>query len=736
MEWYDYEPETFNEEANTSQSKDVLDEEVTTTSCGEEECSRTSRTSGKDESEDVRDTNKIALDDIFQSLLGDVEDTKSHNDINSDEQTLSTTAKSVRSNKSVKSQQSQQSVKSTRSHLSLTEQLDKISNDEGKKPDDDERSASAMSWFSWRKPKKTISNDSADIDSGLNQGGDTLDDLDNADDRSGDGIADANPEEDNIQTDIKIAGENISSHPEQRLDVIYALNEVEEDEHLDIDFVSDLVETHESETYDSDFNAIKDVDHEHPNQAMFDIIEQGFDSIDPFYVRGMERALKTNEVKLCFAAYVFVFSPPTPSHFAREYNHSIDKDLREERLQQNKVGTDKKGWFKSKWNKDSHKNKTKVSKLERTDRKKVDEDEYTYEIVPSSIVFAAWTEVLLHFGIDLSKLSEQKIDDALVYLKDSLVQVGLLDSSFIDLSGTSDSSTVNSEIVHECEYIAAHHAINGQYGQYLRDSYTKIGECLEQHKIDIFHAVSKIPNAADLSMKDYCSGMLPYTLTKALNFSRVQELLCDKSFVQRRLDYFGLLEGATVHITDIEIMIEDCQTHHKQEDIILDFIKASHDAVKDQITQRMTNQGGISESVLCEEVGKAFHLLAVSLIAHGMDEKGLEFLNEALEFKEKCQSPFDPKIGNITISDTLHCIGVAYGHVGDLDNALSHFKQALVIRRELLGDDDLRVAETCHKMVSLAEIGRPSCQIAISKYLALTCPSCCERAPLFVKWVS
>ena len=727
MEWYDYEPEPFNE-ANTSQSKDVLDEEVTTTSCEEEECSRTSRTSGKDASEDVKDTNKIALDDLFQSLLGDVEDTKSNNDINSDEQTLSTTAKSVRSNKSVKSQQSQQSVKSTRSHLSLTEQLDKISNDEGKKLEDDDRSASAMSWFSWRKPKKTVAIDAADINSGSNQEGDILNDLDNADDRVGDGIADANPEEDNIQTDIKIAEGIISYHPEQR---IYSLNAVEEDEHLDIDFVSDLVERDES--YDSDFNAIKDIDHEHPNQAMFDIIEQGFDSIDPFYVRGMERALKTNEVKLCFAAYVFVFSPPTPTHFAREYNHSIDKDLREERLHQNKVGADKKGWFKSKWNKDSHENKRKISKLERTDTKKVDEEEYTYEIVPSSIVFAAWTEVLLHFGIDLFKLSEKKRDDALVYLRDSLVQVGLLDSSFIDLSGTSDSSTINSEIVNECEYIAAHHAINGQYGQYLRDSYTKIGECLEQHKVDIFHAVSKIPNRADLSMRDYCSGMLPYTLTKALIFSRVQELLCDESFVRRRLDYFGLLEGATVHITDIEIMIENCQTHHKQEDIISGFVKGSHDAVKDQITQRMTNQGGISDSDLFEEVGKAFHLLAVSLIAHGMDEKGLEFLNEALEFKEKCQSPLDPKIGNITISDTLHCIGVAYGHVGDLDNALSHFKQALVIRRELLGDDDLRVAETCHKMVSLAEISRPSCQIASTQ---LTCPSCRERAPLFVKWVS
>jgi len=700
MEWYDYEPFVLNE-ANKSQSKDELDEEVTTTSC-----SRTSETSGKDASGDVRNTDESALDDLFQSLLVGVEDTKSHNDIYGDEQTLST-AKSVKSNKSVKSQQSQQSEKSMRSNLSLTEQLDKIRNDEGKKPDDDERSASAMSWFSWRKPKKTISNDSADIDSGSNQGGDILDyNLDNADDRSGDGIADVNPEENNIQTDN--AEGNISSHREQRLDPIYSLEEVEEDEHLDIDFVSDLVGSHESETHDSAFNAIKDVDHEHPNQAMFDIIEQGFDSIDPFYVRGMERALKTNEVKLCFAAYVFVFSPPTPTHFAREYNHSIDKDLRDERLQQNKVGTDKKGWFK--WNKDNHKNKRKVSRLERTDTKKFDEDEYMYEIVPSSIVFAAWTEVLLHFGIDLSKLSEQKRGDALVYLKDSLVQVGLLDSSFIDLSGTSDSSTINSEKVYECEYIAAHHAINGQYGQYLRDSYTKIGECLEQHKVDIFRTVSKIPNAADISMKDYCSGMLPYTLTKALNFSRVQKLLCDKAFVRRRLNYFGLLEGATVHITDIEIMIEDCQTHHKQENIVSDFIKGSHDAVKDQITQRITNQGDTSESVLCEEVGKAFHLLAVSLIAHGMDEKGLEFLNEALDFKEKGQSFFDSKIGNITISDSLHWIGVAYGHVGDLDNALSHLKQALVIRRELLGNDDLRVAETCHKMVSLAEISWPSCQ--------------------------
>jgi tetratricopeptide (TPR) repeat protein len=56
------------------------------------------------------------------------------------------------------------------------------------------------------------------------------------------------------------------------------------------------------------------------------------------------------------------------------------------------------------------------------------------------------------------------------------------------------------------------------------------------------------------------------------------------------------------------------------------------------------------------------------------------------------------------LSDTYHYIGVAYGNVDDLDKSLSYFKQALEIRRKLLGGDDLRVAETCQKMVSVLSI--------------------------------
>lgn len=697
MEWIDYEP---LDDDVVNESIEKQDGNEATFSSFDEGCS-TLIENVKDKYNNGNEEGETALDDIFQSLVNVEENV--HGEMNGDEQTLST-AKSGKSNKSMKSQRSQHSEESSHSNLSLTEKLDKISKNEGKQVDDDERSASAMSWFSWRKTKKTIQGENVHEGSSCDLGKSALDDVDNIDDGSEDSSSDANSKQSNPIT-------NIAKDVEQ-LEPIYFLEEIEEvnfeeEIQLNTNLASDLV-GNGSEEYDTNLNTGEDVNDEHPNpnQALFDIIEHGFDSIDPYFTRGMERALETDEVKLCFAAYVFVFSPPVPTHFAQEFNYDIDKDLRYERLQQHKTGTTKRGWFN--WKSGSSENNRAATTFNKTGNNEDDEEEYTYEIVPSLIAFAVWTEVLLHFGIDLAKLSNKKRDAALAYVKESLIQVGLLDSSFIDLSErmTSYEATSNTEQGYECEYIAAHHAINGQYGQYLRQYYVKLGDCLEHNKVRIFNSASEITSETEVSMQDYASGMLPYTLIRALDFSRAQQLLCDESFVRRRLEYFGLLEGTTIQITDIEIMVENYQVHQRHDHTlnISDFIEGSHQAVKDRVKQMITNQEGALEHGRCEEVGKVFHILAVSLMEYSMDVNGLEYLNKAKEFKERGQSQFDSSIGSITLSDTYHYIGVAYGNVDDLDKSLSYFKQALEIRRKLLGGDDLRVAETCQKMVSVLSI--------------------------------
>ena len=105
------------------------------------------------------------------------------------------------------------------------------------------------------------------------------------------------------------------------------------------------------------------------------------------------------------------------------------------------------------------------------------------------------------------------------HIRDSLVQVGLLDSSIIDLtndqaSGNFDHAYTNHEndVILECEYIAAHHAINGQYGKYLSKCHRKIKETLERYDTSVFTAVSDIPDEGTLSVRDYCFGMLSSTL--------------------------------------------------------------------------------------------------------------------------------------------------------------------------------------------------------------------------------
>ena len=96
--------------------------------------------------------------------------------------------------------------------------------------------------------------------------------------------------------------------------------------------------------------------------------------------------------------------------------------------------------------------------------------------------------------------------------------------------------------------------------------------------------------------------------------------------------------------------------------------------------------------------GEAFHLVAVSFVAQGLLGEGLECFAETLRLK-KIHLNWSGMKQSIAISDTLHCMGLACGISGDFSEALSSYAEALRIRRNLLGRDHLRVADTCHSMV-------------------------------------
>ena len=727
MEWFDYEPlvklDKVNSEEQDNNNNDNDDASSTFSEKEEEQAQQQDLpTEALDSEENLnvetgQSLDQRTLDDIFESLAVDTS-SEGRDHFCDDDQTQST-AKSRRSApQSIRSSSSHGSISlaekwesSSRGSISLTEKLEKICDDKDNDKDDGDKSVSAASWFNWRRPtaesNQKIENDSGDENSKTNMDeksnqelAKTLDD----DSGSGDGHGDEVSDTKDVcsKSGTQTTEGNTSASPLEE-DPFGFVEEIEHDAllkefQLESNDGLDLEDPlHKSRDLDkNDLTARNEAGEEHPNQALFDIIEQGFDSIKPLRVKGLERPLKFTEVKLCFAAYVFVFTPPKPTPFALQFNHDIDKSLREEQLQRQGQKGKKKGWFKWGTASDAEDGSRDTSK--KNSRNEEDE-KYAYEIVPTSVVFSLWTVVLQHVGVKLSQLSPDGRNATLEYLKESLVQVGLLDSSIIDLSRERDGFDDDSQLceVQECEYIAAHHAINGQYGKYLRRSYTNIKECLERNEKSIFSAASRISNEGALSMRDYCVGMLPYTLSRAQQFERAESLLFEASFVHRRIGYFGILEGTTIQVTDIELVIEQKRSVQSQNnDFNVDaLMRNAYGIVKKFIVQNM-DQGGENEY---EEAGKAFHLLGVSFIAQGMDKEGLECLTEAFHFKKRA-SALEGEPFSVTLSDSLHCMGLAYGDSGDFDKALSNYKHALSIRRELLGDDDLRVAQTCASMVS------------------------------------
>lgn len=690
MEWFDHE--------SINALKDIEDDDTTgikkhgpdENDLNESESTDTfNASSGGSNGSEKKDTctQKMALDDIFRSLAVDSEpgtgddigaighDAQAHSTNNAitsnnhdsmifDEQTQAT-ERSFKSQRSTKSGGSSYSYATHESGLSLTEQLEKLCKDDeaalaaADALMDEENSASASSWLPWGRKKGT-------------------------------------------GTSIHTRSSNGTK--EKSLNSAEGALKDDDEDHINLD--DPLDKSHSSEHYEllgldeEGLVARTGLNDEHPNQALFDIIEQSFDSIDLFHVKELKRSVNVMELKLCFAVYVYVFTPPTPTAFATQYNHSIDNDLREKyfRTKQSEKGGKKK-WFK--WGSRKENDLPSCTITSEKNQQNEDNGKFTYEVVPLNIVFSLWEEVLRLVGLKMSTLRSNVKRNVLNYVKEILVDLGLLDSSIIDLSedvGEVGHDSLPQKASLECEFIAARQAINGEYGEYLRRTYKFIKECLEGHQKMIFTSAAKMSDEEDRSMRDYCSGMLPYTLLKSHEFVKAEAKLCDYNFVRKRLDHFGLLEGTTIQVTDIEVMIEQNQISNQGKNALKveKFLKKSYDTLKSCVD----DQDFEADCLLCEEAGKALHLMAVSFMSLGSDLEGLKYLTDALRYKELVRSPLDNDIGSISLSDTYQCIGNSHRALGDFDSALSHYKQALLMRCKLLDDDDVWIAESLQSMVS------------------------------------
>ena len=256
---------------------------------------------------------------------------------------------------------------------------------------------------------------------------------------------------------------------------------------------------------------------------------------------------------------------------------------------------------------------------------------------------------------------------------------------------------------------------------------------------------------------DYALRMLPCNMIRAERFDDAAALLQDGTFVRRRLGALGVLAGTTAHVTDVDdLLVCLCERWDEWEAgkwsvDASEFTLRAYELVEEYVSLRATEckerlpafavveplevisvASNARRSRLLSglnEAGKALHLMGASVGAQDHAEREVELHRKALCLKRLAAVGGVESGGNgngeggnrekaieeggkawdaeelfdipftLSISDTLHCLGYAYDSSGDLKRALECYEWALDMRVELLGEDDLKVAETFHNKV-------------------------------------
>lgn len=486
----------------------------------------------------------------------------------------------------------------------------------------------------------------------------------------------------------------------------------------------------------------------HESQALFDILDRDFSTVSARITvsiggsGGMRRPMTAEDVKLCFAAFVNCFTPPTKSHFAQEYNYDLGnrmdhsfEDDDDQTVQSHKPVKDESS----------------------------DPECFPRPFVPAHIVNALWKDVIKCRFLDRNDLKKgfaKKIESApdevfssaLSFLRDTLVLLGVLDVRKIDRSAniskddneamlsTSDefyfprASCEKRESVDEI--MSVHQDIHQEYGAYLisvehQDSLHRLVEKYEKRWNAVITDVCN-PSSGSQNEASYAVQMLPWTTMRSNRFKEAAALLADKKFVHGRLQALGILEGTTAQVTDAEELILRyfdkkkvllCFDSMDPEASMLDAYEKTRKAVLRQITDSIENghnsDDDPGETVHARQLrkvrndtGMALHLMGVSLGSQGFVEEEMSYCTEALDLKRSSVGDGGDS-RSVTISDTLHCIGYSHDNAGNFLQAMEYYDDALSIRKRVLGDNDLRVAETLHnKGAILCENG--ACEDALS----------------------
>ena len=470
----------------------------------------------------------------------------------------------------------------------------------------------------------------------------------------------------------------------------------------------------------------------HESQALFDILDRDFSTVSARVLvsiggsDGMRRAMTADDVKLCFAAFVSCFTPPTKSHFAQEYNYDLDNGI--DSSYQEEDGRSIRSHASD--------NPEDYSDPERFPR----------PFVPLHIVNALWKDVIKCSFLDRKDLKkgfaskiESATDDvfssALPFLLDTLVLLGVLDvrkvsgSANMSTGGddelmlsTSDSFQFLREPgerrVTVDEVISVHQDIHQEYGEYLlslehQSSLHKLVEKYEKRWNSVISEACT-PNSGNRNEASYAVLMLPSTTIRSNCFMKTAALLVDKKFIHGRIQALGILEGTTAQATDMEELI--LRYFNKKNGILCfdsldpdETMVDAYEKTKRIILRKIADAEDIGQCTeddprhsvharqlrkLRRDAGMALHLMGVSIGSQGFVAEEMDFCMSALSLKRASIIGGDSR--SVTISDTLHCIGYSLDKTGKYLQAMEYYDEALTIRKRMLGDDDLRVSESLH----------------------------------------
>jgi tetratricopeptide (TPR) repeat protein len=467
----------------------------------------------------------------------------------------------------------------------------------------------------------------------------------------------------------------------------------------------------------------------HPHQSIFDILDKNFEQLGEGSSGSgggsrFGKKIAYQDVKLCFIAFVAVFSLPQESVFANPVYSDANAVVAPDESNGDVAQLESENQLlESTINGDERRINVKTDDELLESRKK----STTRPSVPLTVAFALWSKVLQHSHGNGNGFT----NDDLSYIRSTLVLLGLLELKSIerdrddDVAPSSNNRLVGYSSNRSIECLSVQDEIHQQYGEYLAwgDHDSSSRSFVEEHEWQWNEAVMEESN--QIGYNQYTLRMLPLNTMRANHMQDAFDLLKDKTFVRRRMRALGASEAAKAHVGDVDEILRliekrmstgggvDAEPIDEQEALLSAYLQLQkyclHEA--EELTKHYKDEDGnikLGKAMMPKmaDLGDAVHLMGASLGGYGFYGEEMEYYEEALRLKRLAVNGNIMK--SVSAAETLHCMGFSLDNVGKGDDALECYDQALDIRLGCLGDNDLRVADTYHnKGALLCEEDRP-----------------------------